>query len=106
MVVLEGMLHGLALVASDLGGPAEILEHERTGLLVPPRNSEALAAAVLRLLEDTKLRRCLAAAAKAEVRLRWLWPRIVEQMRTIYLEAVAEKEQRKVPRPVLQTAAS
>jgi glycosyltransferase involved in cell wall biosynthesis len=86
MVVLEGMLHGLALVASDLGGPAEILEHGRTGLLVPPRDPEALATAVLRLLEDATLRRCLAAAAEAEVRRRWLWPRIVERMRDIYRE--------------------
>jgi len=89
MVVLEGMLHGLALVASDIGGPAEILEHGRTGLLVPPRDSAALAAAVLRLLEDTELRRRLAAAAAAEVRRRWLWPRIVERMRGIYLEVAA-----------------
>jgi len=89
MVVLEGMLHGLALVASDLGGPAEILEHGRTGLLVPPRDAAALAAAVLSLLEDAKLRRRLAAAAAAEVRRRWLWPRIVERMRDVYLEAAA-----------------
>ncbi|HKH50081.1 MAG TPA: glycosyltransferase family 4 protein [Thermoanaerobaculia bacterium] len=89
MVVLEGMLHGLALVASDLGGPAEILEHERTGLLVPPRDSAALAAAVLRLLHDASLRQSLARAAAAEVRRRWLWPRIVERMRDIYLETAA-----------------
>jgi glycosyltransferase involved in cell wall biosynthesis len=89
MVVLEGMLHGLALVASDLGGPAEILEHGRTGLLVPPRDAAALAAAVLSLLEDAKLRRRLAAAAAAEVRRRWLWPRIVERMRDVYREAAA-----------------
>lgn len=106
MVVLEGMLHGLALVASDLGGPAEILKHGRTGLLVPPRDAAALAAAVLRLLEDAKLRRRLAAAAAAEVRRRWLWPRIVERMQAIYLEAVAEREQRKAPRPGLQAAAA
>jgi len=92
MVVLEGMLHGLALVASDLGGPAEILEHGRTGLLVPPRDAAALASAVLSLLEDAKLRRRLAAAAAAEVRRRWLWPRIVERMRDVYLEAVIERE--------------
>ena len=89
MVVLEGMLHGLALVASDLGGPAEILEHGRTGLLVPPRDAAALTAAVLSLLEDAELRRRLASAAAAEVRRRWLWPRIVERLRAIYLEAAA-----------------
>jgi glycosyltransferase involved in cell wall biosynthesis len=33
MVILEGMAHGLPIVASDVGGPAEILDHGRTGLL-------------------------------------------------------------------------
>ena len=88
MVVLEGMLHGLAIVACDVGGPAEILEHGRTGLLVPPRNAAALAAAVLRLVEDPDLRRSLATAAAEEVRRRWLWPRIVEKMRAVYAEAL------------------
>ena len=89
MVVLEGMLHGVALVASNLGGPAEILDHGRTGLLVRPRDAAALASAVLSLIEDAKLRRRLAAAAAAEVRRRWLWPRIVERLRAVYLETAA-----------------
>ena len=33
MVILEGMLHGLAVAASAVGGPAEILDHGRTGVL-------------------------------------------------------------------------
>jgi len=89
MVVLEGMLHGVALVASNLGGPAEILDHGRTGLLVPPRDAAALASAVLSLLGDAKLRHRLAAEASAEVRRRWLWPRIVERLRAVYLETAA-----------------
>jgi len=49
-VVLEGMLHGLPILATEVGGPASILEHGRTGLLVPPRDAGALAAALLRLV--------------------------------------------------------
>jgi glycogen(starch) synthase len=99
MVVLEGMLHGVAIVACDVGGPAEILEHGRTALLVPPRNAGALAAAVLRLGEDPSLRRGLAAAAAAEVRRTWLWPRIVEKMRTVYAEALDDSLQRRFAPP-------
>ena len=52
MVILEGMLHGVAIAASAVGGPREILDHERTGLLFPARNSKALAEAILRLVRD------------------------------------------------------
>jgi len=99
MVVLEGMLHGLAIVACDVGGPAEILEHGRTALLVPPRNAAALAAAVLRLVENPDLRRSLAAAAAEEVRQRWLWPRIVDTMRAVYAEALQSGLQRRLASP-------
>ncbi|HEU4680028.1 MAG TPA: glycosyltransferase family 4 protein, partial [Terrimicrobiaceae bacterium] len=43
MVILEGMLHGVAVAASAVGGPTEILDHERTGLLFRARSSTALA---------------------------------------------------------------
>src|SRR5262249_31289134 len=43
MVVLEGMLEGMAVAAADVGGPGEILQAERTGLLFAPRDAESLA---------------------------------------------------------------
>jgi len=95
------MLHHLAIVASDIGGPAEILKHEKTGLLVPPKDSQALAAALLRLIEAPKLRLRLATAAAAEVRRNWLWPRITERVRAVYLETIAQ-----VSRSALQAQAS
>jgi glycosyltransferase involved in cell wall biosynthesis len=52
MVILEGMLYGLAIIAADVGGPAEILEHGRTGLLFPPRDVNALSRALQCLLDD------------------------------------------------------
>jgi glycosyltransferase involved in cell wall biosynthesis len=91
MVILEGMLHGLAIAASDIGGPAEILRHETTGLLFPPRNVDALVAALLRLVSDANLRQCLGAAAGAAVRRRWLWPRLIADMRSVYREVANVK---------------
>jgi glycogen(starch) synthase len=86
MVVLEGMLHGLAIAAAAVGGPAELLDDETTGLLFPPRNAAALSAILLRLVRDGGLRRSLGAAAAAAVRRRWLWPRLVNDIQSVYCE--------------------
>jgi glycogen(starch) synthase len=88
MVVLEGMLHGMAVAASAVGGPAEILEHERTGLLFPSGDPRALADTLLRLISDRAFCRRLGQAAASEVRRTWLWPRIVEKMLAVYEEAI------------------
>jgi glycosyltransferase involved in cell wall biosynthesis len=55
-VVIEGMAAGLAVVASDAGGPAEIVTHEVDGLLYPLGNVAALAVLLRRLARDPKLR--------------------------------------------------
>jgi glycosyltransferase involved in cell wall biosynthesis len=66
-VLLEAALRRSAIVATDVGGVAEIIENERDGLIVPPRDAPALAAAITRLLEDPKLRVKLAASAQSHV---------------------------------------
>lgn len=53
--VLEYMAAGLPVIATNVGGIPEIVRHEVTGLLVPPRDSSALAAAILRLLDERQL---------------------------------------------------
>src|SRR5437773_12399039 len=73
MVILEGMLHGLAIVASDVGGPRAILSHGVTGLLYQPRSVASLAEALLRLVDDPNLRQDLGRRAAQQVRSRWLF---------------------------------
>jgi glycosyltransferase involved in cell wall biosynthesis len=58
------------VVATAVGGVPEIVEHERTGLLVPPKNPEAMADALARILRDAELRRNLSAAAREAVATR------------------------------------
>src|SRR5262249_13491477 len=89
MVVLEGMIHGLAVAASAVGGPAEILRDGRTGLLVAPCDAQALAQAILRLTQDPDSRLRIAECGAREVRENWLWPCIVRKMQRVYDEAVA-----------------
>lgn len=63
-VLLQAMAAGTPVVASDTGGIPELIRHEETGLLVPPRDAEALALAIGRLYEDEALRERLAATAR------------------------------------------
>lgn len=85
--VLEAMAAGVPVVATAVGGVPEIVEHECTGLLVPPGDPAALAAAIERLLGDPSLRATLAAAGlvraadlraeKATARYVQLWSSLV-----------------------------
>ena len=88
MVILEGMLHGVAIAASAVGGPTEILDHERTGLLFPAKNSKALAEAILRFVHDRDGRLRIGAAGAREVREKWLWHRVIEKVRRVYQELI------------------
>jgi len=92
MVILEGMLYGLPIAASAVGGPKEILEHGRTGLLFPAKDVGALADAILRLVINPDLRQQVGAKAAEEVRRNWLWPHVVKKMRIVYREAMNNRK--------------
>ena len=64
IVLLEGMARGVAAVAVDSGGPAEFIEHGRTGVLARSGEPEALADALETLLVSPELRRAIARAGK------------------------------------------
>jgi glycosyltransferase involved in cell wall biosynthesis len=60
-------------------------------LLFRPRDAQAIAATVLELVQRPEQRRRLALEAAAEVRTRWLWPRVLERMRRVYAELIPER---------------
>lgn len=64
--VVEAFAHGLAVVCTPVGALPEIVEHEKTGLLVPAKNASALAAALERLLTSSDLRARLGVQARAQ----------------------------------------
>jgi glycosyltransferase involved in cell wall biosynthesis len=69
MAMLEAMSLGLPVVAFDCPtGPAEVITHGRSGLLVPPGDVAGLAAAIGALIEDPARRRALGAQGRAESR--------------------------------------
>jgi glycosyltransferase involved in cell wall biosynthesis len=71
--LFEYMATGRGIVASRLEQIGEVLEHERTALLVPPGDESALAAAILRLVDDPDLRARLGASARRLVLERHTW---------------------------------
>jgi glycosyltransferase involved in cell wall biosynthesis len=73
VVAREAMAHGRPVVASAVGGLLDAVEHERTGLLVPPGDASALRAAIERLLADGTLRARLGAAARERAGESFSW---------------------------------
>jgi glycosyltransferase involved in cell wall biosynthesis len=65
MSVIEAMLTGLPVVATDIRGPREQVVPEVTGLLVPPGSVAPLAAALRRLTDDPAARAAMGAAGRA-----------------------------------------
>jgi glycosyltransferase involved in cell wall biosynthesis len=77
--LLEAMQCKVAVAAFDCpSGPAEIVRHEQTGLLVPAGDVDALAAAITRLAADPELRQRLGTAAAADVTTRFSLERITD----------------------------
>ena len=68
LVTLEVMALGRPVVGSAVGGIPEAVEEGRTGLLVPPREPGALAAALVKLLDSPELRRDMGVAGRARAR--------------------------------------
>ena len=90
--VLEAMAAGKPVIASAIGGTDEAVVHGETGVLVPPGDAEALAAAIRLVLSDTDLAQRLGAAGAARVRERFSANRMVQRVAAVYEEILADKE--------------
>jgi glycosyltransferase involved in cell wall biosynthesis len=69
--IMEAMSVGRPIVATDVGGAVEMIDHERSGLLVPPKVVEPLAAAMQRMLDDPAAAAAMGAAARRTVEERF-----------------------------------
>jgi glycosyltransferase involved in cell wall biosynthesis len=88
LVLLEAMSKGMAIVAFDCPtGPADLIDDHRNGLLIPPRDVEALAAGIVEMIEDPALRHaCGPAAAETalDYRMDAVGPRWEELLRELW----------------------
>ena len=88
VALIEALAASRPVVATRVGGVEHVVIPDRTGLLVPPSDAEALARAVSRLLSDAQLCERLGAAGRQHVRERFTADRLVEDMRALYRELV------------------
>ncbi len=84
VVLLEAMTHGVPVIGSNVGGITDIVTDGETGLLVPPGDAEALAAAITRLKRDPALAVRLRAAGPRHVRESFAWDGIVAKWEAVY----------------------
>jgi glycosyltransferase involved in cell wall biosynthesis len=88
LVLVEAMMSGVPVVATQSGGILDVVTNNETGLLVPERDPEALAVAAERLLTDRALGRSLAQSAIEDVRRRFAPEAIARQFEAVYRRAI------------------
>lgn len=81
---LEAMAMGKPVIASDVGGLRELIEHNRTGILFETGNDAGCAASIQTLMDDPGLRAALGGNARDFVRKERTWDRIVDRYARLY----------------------
>jgi len=84
LVAVEAMACGTPILAAASGGIPEIIEHGKTGWLVPPGDEQSLAAAIVSLSRQPALRGRLAEQGKNHVRSRFSADRYLEELQAFY----------------------
>jgi glycosyltransferase involved in cell wall biosynthesis len=85
--VLEAMAAGLPVVATRVGGIPEVIEDDISGLLVSSQDTQALASAILRILEDPELAARLAQAGQKRMRSHFGFDRLLAELDALYIPA-------------------
>lgn len=84
--ILEALASGIPVVSTDVGGIPFLVEHEKTALLVPAEDYQAMATAVIRVLKDKKLSSDLSRAGLEFVQ-QFSWPVVRDQWLAVYRQA-------------------
>ena len=95
VAALEAMASGLPMIASDVGGLREVVEHDRTGILVPPENPAAIASAASRLMESAELRAQMGTAARARVAENYSMEKMAAKTLALYRSSLEKNADRR-----------
>lgn len=82
--ILEAMSTGLPVVATDVGGNADLVAHGQTGLIVPPAHVEALAGALIQMASDPARAKAMGQAGRVETERRFSLQAMVETYQGVY----------------------
>lgn len=91
VAIIEAMASGVPAVSTDVGGVRDVIDSGAVGLLAPPADATALAAAIERLLTDSAARRAMGDRARARVLDRFGIARLVAEIATLYGELVRQR---------------
>jgi glycosyltransferase involved in cell wall biosynthesis len=89
--ILEAMATGLPVVATAVGGADELIDDRRTGLLVPARDPEALAAALARVIGDAAAREAMGRAARARAESAFDLVHTIKRYEDLYEEVLSTR---------------
>ena len=82
--LMQAMLCELPVISTPIGSTAEIVIHEKTGLMVAPKDAHALSQAIQRLLDDESLRRTLAKQGRAHILNAYTLEHMVDSMEQVF----------------------
>jgi len=85
-VIIEAQAAGVPVVATKVGGVTEIIEHEKTGLLVLPKDIDAMAQAVLRILNNPDFSASMVVEAKKKIDARYTLAHMADATIAVYKE--------------------
>lgn len=94
VAMMEALAMGVPVISTPVSGIPEMITHENTGLLVAERDPEAIARAVMRLLQDNELRETMRLQGRLLVEREYSITANVEQLKHILFQVAAEKGRR------------
>ncbi len=97
IVLLEAMASGSPIVASDIDGYRSVVNHGVEGFLVPPKDEQALALCLVRLLSDADLRKKLGQAGRRKAK-QFSWDKVASQVLAFYDRAILVRSIAQVPK--------
>lgn len=86
LVLLEAMATGLPVIATSVGGIKDVIVHEKSGILIPPKKPRLLAEKIIYLLKDEDLRKRIGEDGRRRVEEYFTWDRITKETSQVYKE--------------------
>ena len=86
--IIESLAASRPVISTDVGGVKRLIQHEKTGLLIPPRDAVATMRALMRVLDEPRSAQSWGECGRALVRAEWNLERMLEQHRALYREVL------------------
>ena len=90
LVILEAMAFGKPVIATEAGGPKEIVEHLKTGLLVPPSDPQALSDSIIQLLSNQEIAAAMGEAGRKRFETHFTAERMTKETIEVYKRVASD----------------